>query len=78
MTNRAELSNGVKEWFIRRRSHRREIDVGPAGNGEGSYRKSCRSVWIALTGEGRGERSLGRGIGDLFGIWILEFGIPNL
>ena len=52
MTNREEFSNGVKEWFIRRRSHRREIEVGPAGNGEGFYRKSCRSVWIALTGEG--------------------------
>ena len=46
------VSNGVKEWFIRRRSHRREIDVGPAGNGEGSYQKRFRSVWIALTGEG--------------------------
>ena len=51
MTNRAEFSNGVKEWFIRRRSHRREIDVGPAGNGEGSYQKRFRSVWIAFARE---------------------------
>jgi hypothetical protein len=50
--NMAEFSNGVKEWFIKRRNHGREIDVVPAGNGEGSYRKPFRSVWIALTGEG--------------------------
>ena len=80
MTNRAEFSNGVKEWFIRRRSHRREIDVGLAGNGEGSYQKRFRSVWIALTGEGlpcgvmkytpqgKGEGSFEIGAWNLFGI----------